>query len=194
MSRLERLCVYCGSKTGASEDFANLARLLGRRCADRAVGIVYGGGGIGLMGILATAARAAGGQVTGVMPSHLSDRELAHTDLDELVIVDSMHTRKREMAERADAFCVLPGGLGSLDEAVEIITWKQLGLHDKPIVLLDHAGFWQPFLQLLAHQTRHGFLHAEHGALFDVARDVDGVFAAIANHPESTRSLASEQL
>jgi hypothetical protein len=194
MARLHRLCVYCGSKTGAGEGFATLARDLGRRCAAEAVGVVYGGGGIGLMGALATAARAAGGQVTGVMPGHLRDRELAHDDLDELVIVDSMHSRKRGMAERADAFCVLPGGLGSLDEAVEIITWKQLGLHDKPIVLLDHDGFWRPFLDLLAHQTRHGFLHAAHGELFDVAPDVDGVFAAIARHPESTRALASERL
>jgi len=146
------------------------------------------------MGVLATAARAGGGHVTGVMPGHLRDRELAHDDLDDLVIVDSMHSRKREMAERADAFCVLPGGLGSLDEAVEIITWKQLGLHAKPIVLLDHAGFWQPFLDLLAHQARHGFLHAEHGDLFDVAPDVDTLFTVVARQPAPDRGVLGEQL
>lgn len=194
MASLQRLCVYCGSKTGAGEGFAALARSLGRRCAETGVGIVYGGGGIGLMGELAGAALAAGGYVTGIMPRHLRARELAHNGLSDLVVVDSMHSRKRAMAERGDAFCVLPGGLGSLDEAVEIITWKQLGLHDKPIVLLDHDGFWRPFLDLLAHQAEHGFLHGDHRGLFDVAADIDAAFAAIARHPEPTRGLASEQL
>lgn len=194
MADLRRLCVYCGSRHGASPGYATLAAALGRRCAAAGVGVVFGGGRVGLMGELASATIAAGGAITGIIPDHLRQREVAHPDLTELVVVDSMHARKRIMAERADAFCVLPGGLGSLDEVVEIITWKQLGLHEKPIVLLDHAGFWQPFLDLLAHQAALGFVDGAHRELFDVAADIDGVFAAIERHPEPVEMLQGTRL
>lgn len=194
MARLQSLCVYCGSKVGANPAYAALAASIGQHCAETGIAVVFGGGRVGLMGELASATVGAGGRITGVIPDHLRQREVAHADLTELIVVDSMHARKRIMAERADAFCVLPGGLGSLDEVVEIITWKQLGLHDKPIVLLDHDGFWQPFLDLLAHQTAHGFVDAGHRGLFDVASDVEGVFAAIARQPEPRAALAGTRL
>jgi hypothetical protein len=191
MATLTRLCVYCGSKTGTDPAYAHMARDLGGRCARAGIGIVFGGGHVGLMGEVAAAALAAGGYVEGIIPEHLRRLEVAYEQVSDLVVVDSMHTRKRLMAERADAFCVLPGGLGSLDEMVEIITWKQLRLHDKPIVLLDHDGYWQPFLDLLSHQERAGFVSAGHRDLFDVAPDLDGVFAAIGAHPEPSVSMAS---
>lgn len=194
MADCRRLCVYCGSRHGNGPAYAELAAALGRRCAAAGVGVVFGGGRVGLMGELAGATLGAGGAITGIIPEHLRQREVAHAGLTELVVVDSMHARKRAMAERADAFCVLPGGLGSLDEVVEIITWKQLGLHDKPIVLLDHAGFWQPFLDLLGHQAAHGFVDAEHRRLFDVVTDIDGVFAAIERHPEPAATLQGARL
>jgi hypothetical protein len=194
MASLTRLCVYCGSKTGTDPAHARVARALGARCADAGIGVVFGGGHVGLMGEVAAAALSAGGHVQGIIPEHLRRLEVAYEQVSELVVVDSMHTRKRLMAERAEAFCVLPGGLGSLDEMVEIITWKQLRLHDKPIVLLDHEGYWQPFLDLLAHQERHGFVSAGYRNLFDVAPDLDGVFAAIAAHPEPSVSMASGQV
>jgi len=188
MATLTSLCVYCGSRDGNDAGFAALARALGTACAARSVGIVFGGGHIGLMGELAGAALAAGGHVVGVIPEHLQRREVAFEAVSELLVVDSMHTRKRLMAERADAFCVLPGGLGTLDEAVEIITWKQLRLHDKPIVLLDHAGYWQPLLRLFAHQQAAGFVDPDSFELFDVAADPDSLFAAVDRHPEPTLS------
>lgn len=180
---LKRLCIYCGSKTGWGAGYTALARGLGAQCAARNVGIVFGGGHIGMMGELAAAALDAGGEVTGIIPKHLYRPEVAYEEISELVVVDSMHERKRLMAERSDAFCVLPGGLGTLDETVEILTWKQLGLHDKPIVLLDHEGFWQPFLTLMEHQEHHGFVNAAHRSLFEVAGDIDAVFTAVANNP-----------
>jgi uncharacterized protein (TIGR00730 family) len=186
MATLTSLCVYCGSAAGADSAYAALARELGRRCAVDGVTVVFGGGRVGLMGILAEAAMDAGGEVIGIIPEHLRAREAGYDGLSELVVVDSMHTRKALMAERADAFCVLPGGIGTLDEMVEIITWKQLGLHDKPIVLLDHDGYWQPLLQLFRHQQQAGFLRPEHAGLFSVAGDLNGMFEAVAKAPEST--------
>jgi hypothetical protein len=191
MAVCSRLCVYCGSKVGADPGFAALARELGARCAADGVEIVFGGGSLGLMGELASAARDAGGCVTGIIPRHLQRLEIAHDGLSELIVVESMHARKQQMAERADAFCVLPGGIGSLDEAIEIITWKQLGLHDKPVVFVDHDGYWQPLFALFRHQRDQGFMSATHRHLFDVAPDIDGLFAAIARAPAAALGLDS---
>lgn len=194
MATLKTLCVYCGSKLGGEPGYTELAQALGRRCAEQGVAIVFGGGRVGLMGALAEAALNGGGHVIGIIPEHLERLEVGYTDVSELLVVDSMHTRKRLMAERSDAFCVLPGGFGTLDEMFEILTWKQLGLHDKPVVILDHEGFWQPLLQLFAHQQAAGFLRPEHIGLFDVAPDVDSLFEAIDRRHEPKVDLIDERL
>lgn len=186
MATLRTLCVYCGSRSGRDPAYGVLAEALGARCARAGVALVYGGGHIGLMGRLSDAATQAGGHVTGIIPEHLMRREVADTRISTLDVVDSMHTRKERMAALADAFCVLPGGLGTLDETLEILTWKQLGLHDKPIVLLDHGGYWRPFLDMLDHQAAAGFVDPAHRALFEVAEDLDGLFDAVARQPEPT--------
>ncbi|HSR73139.1 MAG TPA: TIGR00730 family Rossman fold protein, partial [Kiloniellales bacterium] len=158
MARLGTLCVYCGSSNAVDPAHRAAAAALGRRAARNGVGLVFGGGHVGLMGALADAALAEGGRVIGVIPEHLKIREHGHRGLSEMIVVDSMHTRKRRMFELSDAFCVLPGGLGTLDEAFEIITWKQLGLHDRPIVLVNLGSFWDPLLRLIEHQTAGGYV------------------------------------
>ena len=193
MAQLRTLCVYCGSSAGAGQGYTTLAESLGRRCAEQGVRLIYGGGEVGLMGVLADAALAGGGEVVGIIPEHLVRREVGHETVTDYVVVDSMHARKQAMFERADAFCVLPGGIGTLDETIEILTWKQLGLHDKPVVLLDHDGFWQPLLQLFAHQQAAGFLRPDNALLFDVVPDADGLFEAIARHPEPTIPVRPER-
>lgn len=194
MATLRTLCVYCGASVGARPGYAALARALGRRCAETGVTIVFGGGRVGLMGQLAEAALEARGRVIGIIPEHLQRLEVGFSDASELVVVDSMHTRKALMAERSDAFCVLPGGVGTLDEMMEIITWKQLALHDKPIVLLDHEGFWQPLLKVFAFQETEGFLRGAHRRLFQVAQDLDGVFEEIARQPEPKIATVQSRL
>ncbi|MBK1671070.1 TIGR00730 family Rossman fold protein [Rhodovibrio sodomensis] len=187
MAKLDTLCVYCGSSAGAAQGYGAIAQELGRRCAEQGVGVVYGGGTVGLMGQVADAAVRAGGTVTGIIPRHLMSREVGEQADSELVVVDNMHQRKQAMFERADAFCSLPGGIGTLDETIEILTWKQLGLHDKPVVLIDHDGFWRPLFDLFAHQQAMGFLKPDHIELFEVVSDIDGLFRAIEEHPDPTR-------
>src|SRR6266852_4007302 len=157
MPRVTRLCVYCGSAAGLDPRYQAAARELGEALARAGIELVFGGGRVGLMGVLADSVLAAGGRVVGIIPQRLRDAELAHPGAGELVIVGSMHDRKRVMAERADAFAILPGGIGTLDETFEILTWRQLGLHDKPIFLVDVAGYWQPLRDLLDHLAAHGF-------------------------------------
>jgi hypothetical protein len=180
MSGLSSLCVYCGSSDGADAAYQDSARRLGKLLAERGVKLVYGGGRVGLMGIIADAVLAAGGHVTGVLPYHLEEREVGHKEITELIVVDSMHGRKHRMFELADAFVILPGGLGTLDETIEIITWRQLGLHDKPIVMVDEGGYWQPFFQLVNHAIVKGFAGKEAERLFSVVERVEDVFDAIA--------------
>jgi len=150
-SRIRRLCVYCGSALGADFRYREAAAALGTGLAAAGIELVYGGGRNGLMGTVADAVLAGGGTAIGVIPRHLQDRELAHLGLSELVIVDTMHQRKQAMAERSDAFAVLPGGIGTLDETVEILSWRQLGLHDKPVYIVDIAGYWSPLATLFDH-------------------------------------------
>ncbi|WP_022927945.1 TIGR00730 family Rossman fold protein [Patulibacter americanus] len=156
------ICVYAGSNPGDDPTHAETARALGTLLAERGIGVVYGGGRTGLMGAVADATLAAGGTVVGIIPAHLEEREVAHRGLTELVVVGSMHERKTLMAERADAFVALPGGLGTLEELVEVATWTQLGIHDKPVGLLDSAGYWRPLDAFLEHAVAAGFLHPEH--------------------------------
>ncbi len=162
---MRRICVYCGSSPGARPGYRQAAEELGRVLAGRGIGLVYGGGNVGLMGAVADAALAAGGQVTGVIPRALEAREVAHTGLDDLRVVGSMHERKALMADLADAFVALPGGVGTLEELVEVMTWTQLGVHAKPCGLLDVEGFYDHLLAFLDHAVQERFLRAEHRAL-----------------------------
>jgi uncharacterized protein (TIGR00730 family) len=153
-----RVAVYLGSSAGRRPEFAEAAAAAGRLLAEAGVGIVYGGGAVGLMGVLADAALAAGGEVVGVIPDGLFAAEVAHQGLTRLEIVTSMHERKARMAELADGFAALPGGLGTLDELVEILTWQQLRLHGKPVVLLDVGGFWDGLLRFVDELVAVGFV------------------------------------
>jgi uncharacterized protein (TIGR00730 family) len=173
------LCVFCGSSSRVAESYRHAAGELGAAMAKRGIRLVYGGGRIGLMGILADAALGAGGEVVGVIPEFLRGLEVAHEGLSELHVVPTMHERKRMMFELADAFVVLPGGIGTLDESIEIASWKQLGLHDKPIVVFDVAGFWRPLAALVDHIIEKGFAHPEHARLLTVVPTIDDLFRAL---------------
>jgi uncharacterized protein (TIGR00730 family) len=159
---VKRLCVYAGSNAGARPEYAEAAAALGRELAARGTGLVYGGGRVGLMGVLADAVLAGGGEAVGVMPQALADREIAHRGLTELRVVGSMHERKALMAELADGFVAVPGGIGTLEELIEVYTWSQLGIHRKPCGVVDAAGFWANLSALLDHMSAEGFLRREH--------------------------------
>jgi uncharacterized protein (TIGR00730 family) len=152
------ICVYCGSRHGTRPEYTEAARTLGAAIGQRGWQLVYGGGKVGLMGEVADAVLAAGGRVIGVIPESLEKLEVGHTGLTELHVVPTMHVRKQMMAERADAFIALPGGIGTLEELYEVWTWRQLKYHDNPIGLLDTAGYWQPLLSLMDHTVAEGFL------------------------------------
>ena len=164
-----RICVYAGSNPGADPAYAEAAADLARLLAQRGIGVVYGGAHRGLMGILADTALEAGGEVIGVMPQALVDREIAHTGLTELHVVASMHERKALMAELADGFVALPGGAGTLEELIEVYTWSQLGLHDKPLGVLNVRGYYDALTALLDHAVRERFLRPEHRAAMHTA-------------------------
>ena len=174
-SRIRAVAVFCGSRRGADPAYAAAADALGRGLAEAGVRLVYGGGRIGLMGVVADAALAAGGQVLGVIPEFLQRREVVHAGLGELEVTDSMHERKRRMFDAADAFVVMPGGLGTLDEMVEITTWRQLGLHDKPILICDIAGWAGAYLAAIDAAVRDGFAAEDARRLFEVVPDVPGL-------------------
>lgn len=159
--RMKTLCVYCGSNAGNDPAYAALARALGARFASDGIALVYGGGNVGLMGIVADAVLEGGGEVIGVIPQQLVDWEVAHKGVTRLEVVDSMHTRKMRMFELADGFIALPGGFGTLDEMFEMLTWRQLGLGKKPCAFLDVNGFWQPLMAMLDTMVRERFLHAD---------------------------------
>jgi uncharacterized protein (TIGR00730 family) len=172
-----RVCVFCGSAFGARPIFVEAARSLGAAIAARGLGLVYGGASVGLMGVVADAALADGGEVIGVIPQRLVDRELAHRGLSALHVVDSMHARKAKMASLSDAFVALPGGFGTLDELAEIVTWRQLGLHDKPFGLLDVDGYFEPLIAWTRRAVEDGFVKPEHRALLHVSSTADGLLA-----------------
>lgn len=168
---MRRICVYAGSNVGARRDYADAAEQLARAIVARGLGIVYGGGNVGLMGVLADAALAQGGEVIGVMPDALVAREIGHHGVTELRIVSSMHERKATMSELADAFVALPGGFGTIEELVEVLTWSQLGIHAKPCALLDVAGFYQPLVDFFARAAKEGFVREQHHAMLLVDTD-----------------------
>ena len=181
---IRSVCVYCGSSIRVDEIYKAAAAELGTLLAARGIGVVYGGGRVGLMGIVADSALAAGGTVIGIIPEHLQRLEVEHTTLTELVVVDSMHTRKRLMVDRSDGFVILPGGLGTLDETFEILTWKQLRLHQKPVVLLNVGGYWDRFLAMIDDIIDAGFAQPEHRDLFVVVDTVADVVPALNREPQ----------
>ena len=168
---MRRVCVYAGSNPGNDLIYAQAARELADLLAERGTGLVYGGGRVGLMGVLADTALAAGGEVIGVMPQALVDREIAHEGLTELRVVASMHERKALMAELSDAFVAVPGGIGTLEELIEIYTWSQLGIHAKPCGVLNVDGYYDHLAAFLDHAVAAGFLKAEHRAVLSVASE-----------------------
>ncbi len=167
------VCVYCGSSKGDLSDYATAARELGTLLAKRNIRLVFGGGSVGLMGVLADAVLEAGGKVTGVIPNGLRTRELAHEGVTEMIAVDSMHARKQRMVDLADAFIALPGGIGTLDELFETWTWLQLGIHAKPVGLLNVAGYYDPLLAFLRQMSDRQFMSEKHLACLSIETDAD---------------------
>jgi uncharacterized protein (TIGR00730 family) len=189
MPNIRRLCVYCGSSGAVDRQYRAAATELGTRLAAAGIGVVFGGGRIGLMGLLADAALAAGGEVIGVIPARLRDAELAHPGATELLVVESMHERKRVMAEKAEAFAILPGGIGTLDEMFETVSWKQLGLHGKPILLADIGGYWAPLRALLDDIVTKGFAQPEARELFRVVPTITALMAILEAEPPPPRDI-----
>ena len=173
------ICVYCGSSSLVAQDFKTAAQTLGTELARQGISVVYGGGHVGLMGIVADSTLKAGGKVYGIIPEHIRAQEVQHTGLTELHVVPDMHTRKRMMVERSEAFVILPGGLGTLDEAFEIITWKKLKLHNKPIIILNQNGYWDMMIALIDKTIAEGFSQPPDRSLFTVADSVEDVFALL---------------
>lgn len=185
MTKISSLCVYCGSKMPVDNAFRETAKSLGTQLGQNGIQLVYGGGHVGLMGITADATLNAGGQVIGIIPGHLHDIEVSHENLTELIVVDSMHERKQLMFEKSDAFVVLPGGIGTLDETFEMITWRQLKLHDKPIILVNYKNYWQPFLDLMDHMIKAGFVEPAVFTYFEVVEGLEDIMPALKRSPDA---------
>lgn len=182
---VHNICVYCGSGSGANPIYAEAARTLGRSLAETGIGLVYGGGNLGLMGEVARATLKAGGRATGIIPAFLSEREQMLRDVDELIVTEDMHQRKMLMFQKSDAFVALPGGIGTLEELVEQLTWSQLGQHQKPVIIANIEGFWTPFLNLLDHMRTDQFIRQNLEVNFMVVdRAEDIIPAALAAVPK----------
>jgi len=193
--KFHSVCVYCGSAKGNNPVYADAAKALGRALVKHNLSLVYGGGHVGLMGIVADAVLDAGGEVTGVIPKAFMDTEVGHERLTRLLVVKDMHERKALMAEHADGFIAMPGGIGTLEELFETLTWAQLGFHEKPIGLLNVAGFYDPLIEFLRHQTSQGFLRAEHKDLLLVETEPDPLIAELKNFtmPEGVSWLSRQR-
>jgi uncharacterized protein (TIGR00730 family) len=183
MAKIRSLCVYCGASARVAQVHRDAAAELGRLLAKAGIRLVFGGGRVGLMGVIADATLQAGGEVVGIIPDHLVRLEVGHASATELIVVRTMHERKQKMADLSDGFAVLPGGLGTLDETFEIITWKQLRLHDKPIVLVDVAGYWKPLAGMVEHMIKEGFVQPAHRRLFGVVDKVEDVIPTLEAMP-----------
>lgn len=188
---MRRLCVFCGSSVGARAEYLAAAQTLGRTLAERGVRLVYGGARVGLMGAVADAALASGGEVVGVIPRALEEREIAHTGLSELRVVGSMHERKAVMSDLSDGFVVLPGGLGTLEELFEVWTWAELGVHDKPCGVLDVAGYYAPLIAFLDHGVREGFVRPAQRARLVVDDDPARLLDRLASRGPTVRPRRS---
>lgn len=193
-NRVERICVYCGSGPGRDPRYAEAARKLGKNLAEAGVGLVYGGGSLGLMGEVASATLRHGGHVTGIIPAFLSEKEKMLREAQELIVTRDMHERKHLMFEQSDAFVALPGGLGTLEEFVEQLTWSQLGRHTKPIVLVDIAGFWQPLIKLLAHMGEQLFIRPGLELRMERVTEVDDVIPTIQKAMEPSDPVAEARV
>jgi len=180
---MKSVCVYCGSSPGHRPEYAEGARLLGKTLAESGLTLVYGGGKVGLMGIVADAVLAHGGTAVGIIPEALMQKEVGHRGLTELHVVRNMHERKQMMADRADAFIAMPGGVGTFEELFETFTWLQLGYHDKPVGLLNLAGFWDGMLGFLSHAVEEGFLKRIHADMLHVADTPAALLAQLAAAP-----------
>lgn len=188
MSQNRSICVYCGSQSGQHPDYENAARQLGQSLSQNQIRLVFGGGTYGIMGAVATETMRFGGLVTGIIPGFLQDREAGSgggLEFDELIITEDMHERKHKMFEKSGAFVALPGGIGTLEEIVEIMTWAQLGRHRRPMVLANIGGFWDPLLQLLGHMAKEGFLHSQQLVQPLVVETADEIVPAIIKAWES---------
>ena len=183
MTKIKSVCVYCGSSARVDQKYKDAAVELGKTIAANNWGVVYGGGRVGLMGLVADAALSAGAPVVGIIPQHIQAREIEHTDLTELHIVDSMHIRKQMMVDRADAFVILAGGLGTLDEFFELLTWKQLGLHDKPVVMVNIGGYWTKMIEAIKYIADEKFMRLEDMGMFQVVETVAQVPEALTSAP-----------
>jgi uncharacterized protein (TIGR00730 family) len=196
MTKIRTICVYCGSGPGTNPRFTESAIALGKVLAENDIRLVYGGGSIGLMGSVATSVLDHGGTVTGIIPDFLTTRENALNRVQEMIVTPDMHERKRLMFERADAFVALPGGIGTLEEFVEQLTWQQLGRHTKPVLLANIDGFWEPLLALIGHMRATEFIRPSLAVNILKAERVEDILprlrAAAARAPESTRELAPE--
>ena len=179
LSTIQSVCVYCGSGPGTDPLYVKAAQTLGQAIADAGLGLVYGGGSLGLMGETARATLSRGGRVTGIIPDFLSQKERMLKDVDELIVVDDMHERKMLMFKRADAFVALPGGIGTLEELVEQLTWSQLGQHGKPVVIANIADFWTPFLSLLDHMREQKFIRDGLDVSFEVVDRAEDIIPAV---------------
>lgn len=192
---IQSVCVFCGSSHGLAPEYELMAKEMGRAIALRGWTLVYGGGNVGLMGVVADAALAAGGKVIGVIPAALLARELGHRGVTELRVVNTMHERKAMMADLADAFVALPGGIGTFEEFFEVLTWAQLGIHHKPCGLVNTRGYYQPVLDLLANSVQEGFLRPEHRDLVLTADLAEELLSKLENHqpPLTAKWISREQ-
>ena len=196
MNQIKTVCVYCGSGPGTNPRFVEAAIALGKALAENSIRLVYGGGSIGLMGALAKSVLDHGGSVTGIIPEFLRSREKALTRVQEMIVTPDMHERKRLMFERSDAFVALPGGIGTLEELVEQLTWQQLGRHSKPVLLANVDNFWEPLMALLAHMRATAFIRPSLTVEILKAERVEDILprlrAAVARAPEGTKEMAPE--
>ncbi len=192
MAVVKRLCVYCGSSDRVEDSYRAAAYALGTMLGAAGIELVFGGGRVGLMGRVADGVLAAGGRAIGIIPGHLHEREVGHSGVSELVVVGSMHERKQRMFELADAFVILPGGLGTLDETFEIITWKQLELHDKPVVIVNANGYWRPLIGLIEHVVTERFTAPAALGFYHVVPSVADVLPLLAQLPEPTLAAESK--
>lgn len=194
MAKISSLCVYCGSQVGRDARHVETALNLGHAMAARGITLVYGGGGIGLMKEVADAVIEGGGHVIGVIPEHLARIEVQHTGVTELLRVGSMHERKQIMFERSDGYIVLPGGFGTLDEFFEVLTWRQIGLHDKPTVILDETGYWRPLQALLEHVAKEKFAGTRASELYSFVPSIDELFTTLEHAPDPETAAPSDKL
>lgn len=199
MSSIKSVCVYCGSSDFVADSYKEAARRTGALLAANGYDIVYGGGRVGLMGIVADAGLKGGAKVVGIIPDHIKRYEVDHTGLTELIVVESMHIRKQMMVERSDAFIILPGGIGTLDEMFEIITWRQLRLHGKPVVIINTDGFWNPLVALMEHMTETGFMRKPNlpGAedrLYHVVDSVEEAVDLLARLKEAAHKVQTDRM